>query len=929
MSNLKDAYDLFHQGILSLSEIENNGIHIDLEYVKKQRILIAEKLDKIESDIFNSDAGKLWKAKYGRLAKLNSGPQLSWLLFDELKLWATGMSRKMKPSVDKNWLSKINHPICTMLLEYKKWAKVDSTYLKPLLVETDETGLLHPSFSLNLVESMRSSAQNPNLQNQSIRVSEIAKIIRGCFIPPKGWRILEIDHCFTGDTLVETTRGQVSLKEIVENYNDNSYDVYCYDKENKKVAISKVTNGMLVRKNAEVWKVTLDNGKIIKGTPDHKFIRRDGSDVLLKDLKSGDSLMPFYKNEIHKTYGTYYKINMNNGERIYEHTLVYDYYKNFNIKGSGLIIHHIDSNGMNNKIENLELLTRSEHGFLHITDSWKKHNDCADNYKRQLKKLPEDEKNKLLNASKLYWESLSQDEKKVIHKKISDVRKEKGLAKGEKNPMFGKHHMETTLEKISIKAKQRLNKRTLENIFARKPQSNNESGISGVSFSEYKNKWISKITIKKKAIYLGEYNTKEEAIESRKNAEQYYIQLEKDGKLDDQYNHKVVSIEFCGYEDVYNITVDKYHTYALGAGVIVNNCALEVRGGCCVHHDSTLIKYIEDGFDMHSKFTRMIFSISEELWTTTDKNTPKIIKGLRYAGKNGFSFSLQYGNFYAQIAMDLWKKIDELSLCIPEKVPLRDHLKEQFFKSPLENKVIKIYDPRQENKEKFKKACDFIYNYTDIDCSNGYNSLTEYDKILVCFFHHIEECERIYYEDEFYEFNQWRKDFYAEYLEKGYFDNLTGFRFKGVFSKNQCLNFPVQSISFHFLLWALVEIQKEIKSQGLKSKIFAEIHDSMALCVPHEEVEIICDLFTEIMTKRTIEHFPWICVPLEVEVDIAPINLSWYYKVGKKKYDVFLELLKDNKIKEAMEYNKLELKYDSDIIESIIKEELKYMNKEF
>ncbi len=39
-------------------------------------------------------------------------------------------------------------------------------------------------------------------------------------------------------------------------------------------------------------------------------------------------------------------------------------------------------------------------------------------------------------------------------------------------------------------------------------------------------------------------------------------------------NHKVVSVEFYGYEDVYDLTVDKYHNFALNAGVFVHNCEM-------------------------------------------------------------------------------------------------------------------------------------------------------------------------------------------------------------------------------------------------------------------------------------------------------------------------------------------------------------------
>jgi C1A family cysteine protease len=39
-------------------------------------------------------------------------------------------------------------------------------------------------------------------------------------------------------------------------------------------------------------------------------------------------------------------------------------------------------------------------------------------------------------------------------------------------------------------------------------------------------------------------------------------------------NHKVISIEECGYEDVYDLTVEKYHNFAIDSGVFVHNCAV-------------------------------------------------------------------------------------------------------------------------------------------------------------------------------------------------------------------------------------------------------------------------------------------------------------------------------------------------------------------
>lgn len=61
-----------------------------------------------------------------------------------------------------------------------------------------------------------------------------------------------------------------------------------------------------------------------------------------------------------------------------------------------------------------------------------------------------------------------------------------------------------------------------ENSMNHKIHSNNTSGTSGVFYSNTSNKWVAKIGYKMKSITLGYYNTKEEAVQARKDAEEKY-----------------------------------------------------------------------------------------------------------------------------------------------------------------------------------------------------------------------------------------------------------------------------------------------------------------------------------------------------------------------------------------------------------------------
>ena len=61
----------------------------------------------------------------------------------------------------------------------------------------------------------------------------------------------------------------------------------------------------------------------------------------------------------------YFRISLGKGIRRYEHDLIMENKIGRRIK-KGEIVHHIDGNGQNNKIENLKLLTTSQHRKIHL-----------------------------------------------------------------------------------------------------------------------------------------------------------------------------------------------------------------------------------------------------------------------------------------------------------------------------------------------------------------------------------------------------------------------------------------------------------------------------------------------------------------------------------------------------------------------------------
>ncbi|MBW4669348.1 MAG: DNA topoisomerase (ATP-hydrolyzing) subunit B [Cyanomargarita calcarea GSE-NOS-MK-12-04C] len=105
--------------------------------------------------------------------------------------------------------------------------------------------------------------------------------------------------CFLGDTAIVLSDGRnINFKELVAEQ-EMGKEHFCYTvKESGNVGVERIINARMTKANAEVIKLTLDNGETIICTPDHLFMLRDGSYKAAELLTPEDSLMPFHrKNE--------------------------------------------------------------------------------------------------------------------------------------------------------------------------------------------------------------------------------------------------------------------------------------------------------------------------------------------------------------------------------------------------------------------------------------------------------------------------------------------------------------------------------------------------------------------------------------------------------------------------------------------------------
>ena len=153
----------------------------------------------------------------------------------------------------------------------------------------------------------------------------------------------KIDHssdenaCFTGDTKIRLLNGTIkTLKELSELGPDNKFWVYSCLKDGTIVP-AEAYNAHKTKEVSELVVVTLDNDEIIKCTPEHLFMLRNGDYIQAKDLKENNSLMPLYYKEYNHKVKSIEIVKLSEPIDVYDITV--PGYDNFAL-ASGIIVHN-------------------------------------------------------------------------------------------------------------------------------------------------------------------------------------------------------------------------------------------------------------------------------------------------------------------------------------------------------------------------------------------------------------------------------------------------------------------------------------------------------------------------------------------------------------------------------------------------------------
>ena len=184
---------LLMDGALALSRASHFGMRIDMGYLRNKVGHVGKSIERSRRALLSTEEGKLWGKMSGEKLNLDSGPQLSALLFSRLGLKPVDVTEKGNPRTDDHSLKVLakEAPFLTPLLAMRKEIKT-LQYLE-LIQREQVDGFIHPAFNLHTVRTYRSSSNDPNFQNIPIRDPVQGKAVRRCFVPRKGRRIVEMD----------------------------------------------------------------------------------------------------------------------------------------------------------------------------------------------------------------------------------------------------------------------------------------------------------------------------------------------------------------------------------------------------------------------------------------------------------------------------------------------------------------------------------------------------------------------------------------------------------------------------------------------------------------------------------------------------------------------------------------------------------------
>jgi hypothetical protein len=466
-----------------------------------------------------------------------------------------------------------------------------------------DVGTMPPSKAQQYLERVRYEVQQKRIPS---RTGGGANVVDSTYNP----------MCLDMNTEIPLLDGRImTISQLAEEYKEGKENwVYSTDPITGKIVPGNITWAGITRKDAQVIKITLDNGETIISTPDHKIPVLGKGFVEAQYLTKDDPLISFETRHVslskdkERSYEQIYDHEINDWK--FTHRVVAEFFKDiekhqefvFNEDCKNDVkdtVHHKDYNRYNNNPRNLQWMNRHDHTMYHTFTK-----------KEFWENISEDEsiriKNKIRKSLEKYRLENPDWKERYENRDISWIQEMKDNEPGKFYAWRKKlgHSLSTFYKSGSDRASE-LKEKAANNLLKNKAtnqqlnftqpmltrlieivkqhDSDRLGTIDSVNSDE---KFMRLLSESNPKLPNSTGNVKADKFTNSKLERMYdkfgYKNWKDFKKKISNYNHRIVSIEWLeNTQDVGTITVDggekwhKHHTFAVKSGIFVKNSILE------------------------------------------------------------------------------------------------------------------------------------------------------------------------------------------------------------------------------------------------------------------------------------------------------------------------------------------------------------------
>ena len=426
-------------------------------------------------------------------------------------------------------------------------------------------------------------------------------------------------ECVTGDVEIPLMDGSVKTVADLCLFGYEGCYVYTWNEQKHSVEPGEI-EGIQYSGEKRVYEITLDNGKVFKCTENHKFLNRNNKWVLTKDLKVGDSLMPFERFVEDKTargVKSYEKViipskfSVASSEYTHRLSALWKYGRKYKapVKNRGErvryeVIHHKDGNKYNNNPTNLIYLDSKTHLDYHTKFARKQLKLYNEAYKNGVKEVVDSVKNRLKKGSANRW--ADEQQHKLASERMSLRNLQDNYASKISVAFWNSEKGALLKENLRIKQREKNLKNnpsarvdiskerfieTLKNSFSLREVERklncsrcyitNKLKLYNINHKDL----LKKVTEEEVRHILSCGYTIEECASNAcikvKTLKAWCNKFDINTKVEIKYNHKIVSIKLLEKsESTFNVCIRGNHNFAINSGVYASNCVFRGSIGC-------------------------------------------------------------------------------------------------------------------------------------------------------------------------------------------------------------------------------------------------------------------------------------------------------------------------------------------------------------